>query len=412
MKIILMQHRWEISLDHTATLPESKMSSSNAQNNLSSPQPSSSQQSSPSPSSSSVPPNYFKKIPTVHPLVNPDGSFTIFNWKNTKTALTDKPFVGRVPPNTNSPNSLFIDRKFNRIGDQTILDYFRNDLLGIDFFPQHQFLQLTFKDEKSFKQHLSSSPITLNDKLIHLTPPKNFPRSTIVIHLHGLPIMDKSTIEKSIHTALSPYCNIKEIAPIVLANTNFLTTKWDAVVHPIANTKIPVHLNILDSSIALTWANSDQICLQCHSLKHTHKTCPLKQPPKPKPSRTYAQIVSNKQQQSVSNHTPTQVQATPNPNTNTTFDSEQSSLNESIHAPTNTNTNSNMQTDENSQSSVSLTFIDETDQTIANFNDVFFDANSSSTSDSHTNTNNDTTMEIDAQDFQKVKPRRSPRNQN
>ena len=144
---------------------------------------------------------------------------------------------------------MFIDRKFNRIGDQAILDYFRNDLLGIDFLPQQQFLQLTFKDENSFKHHLSSSPITLNDKLIHLTPPKNFPRSTLVIHLHGLPIMDKSTIEQSIHTALSPYCNIKEIAPIVLANTNILTTKWDAVVSPIANTKIPVHLNILDFCI-------------------------------------------------------------------------------------------------------------------------------------------------------------------
>ena len=198
--------------------------------------------------------------------------FTIFNWKNTKTALLDKPFVGRVPPDTNSPNSLFIDRKFNRIGDQSILDHFRDDLLGIDFFPQQQFLQLTFKDEQSFKHHLSSSPITLNDKLIHLTPPKNFPRSTLVIHLHGLPIMDKATIKQSICAALSPFCNIKEIAPIVIANTNILTTKWDAVVHPLANTKIPVHLNILDSSIALT----GQIPTKYASIAtvlNTNKTC-------------------------------------------------------------------------------------------------------------------------------------------
>ena len=396
------------------------MSSSTVQDNLSSPQASSSQQSPPSPPSTSVPPNYFKKIPTTNPLVNPDGSFTIFNWKNTKTALLDKPFVGRVPPDTKSPNSLFIDRKFNRIGDQAILDYFRDDLLGIDFFPQHQFLQLTFKDEKSFKHHLSSSPITLNDKPVHLSPPKSFPRSTLVIHLHGLPIMDKSTIEQSIHTALSPYCNIKEIAPIVLANTNILTTKWDAVVHPIANTKIPVHLNILDSSIALTWANSDQICLNCHSVKHTHKTCPLRQPPKPKPSRTFAQIVStpstiNKQQQSVPIHTLTQTSSSPS---NAIFDPEkQSSLHESIHAPSNTNTNAAMQTDQNNQSPMSLTIIDETNQIIADCNDVSFeDANStdtnpsSSTPVSHSNNNNNTTMEIDDQNFQTVKPRRSSRN--
>ena len=400
---------------HCLFIKESKMSSLTAQYTPSSVQPSSSQQSSPSPPSTSVPSNYFKKIPTNNPLVNPDGSFTIFNWKNTKTALLDKPFVGRVPPDTNSPNSLFIDRKFNRIGDQSILDHFRDDLLGIDFFPQQQFLQLTFKDEQSFKHHLSSSPITLNDKLIHLTPPKNFPRSTLVIHLHGLPIMDKATIEQSIRAALSPFCNIKEIAPIVIANTNILTTKWDAVVHPLANTKIPVHLNILDSSIALTWANSDQICLNCHSLKHTHKTCPLRQPPKPKPSRTFAQIVStpttvNKHQQSVSNYTPTQTSSSP---PNATFVPEQSSLHESIHAPT--NTNPTIQTDQNNQSSTSLTFIDETDQTIADCNDVSFeDVNStnpsSSTPVSHTNNNN--TMEIDDQNFQLVKPRRSSRNIN
>jgi len=402
---------------HCLFVKESKMSSLTAQYTPSSFQSSSSQQSSPSPPSTSVPSNYFKKIPTNNPLVNPDGSFTIFNWKNTKTALLDKPFVGRVPPDTNSPNSLFIDRKFNRIGDQSILDYFRDDLLGIDFFPQQQFLQLTFKDENSFKHHLSSSPVTLNNKLVHLTPPKNFPRSTLVIHLHGLPIMDKSTIEQNIHTALSPFCNIQEIAPIVLANTNILTTKWDAVVHPKANAKIPVHLNILDSSIALTWANSDQICLNCHSLKHTHKTCPLKQPPKPKPSRTFAQIVStptttiNKHQQSVSNYTPTQTSSSP---PKATFDPEQSTLHESIHAPTNTNPTTTMQTDQNNQSSMSLTFIDETDQIIADCNDVSFEDNStnpsSSTPASHTN--NDTTMEIDDQNFQKVKPRRSPRNQN
>jgi len=191
----------------------------------------------------------------------------------------------------------------------------------------------------------------------------------------------------------------------------------DAVVHPKANAKIPVHLNILDSSIALTWANSDQICLNCHSLKHTHKTCPLKQPPKPKPSRTFAQIVStptttiNKHQQSVSNYTPTQTSSSP---PKATFDPEQSTLHESIHAPTNTNPTTTMQTDQNNQSSMSLTFIDETDQIIADCNDVSFEDNStnpsSSTPASHTN--NDTTMEIDDQNFQKVKPRRSPRNQN
>ena len=53
------------------------------------------------PSSSSI-----KFIPTNKPLVNPDGSFTIFSWKNTRSSLQDKPFVGHVLP-TLSPQIAF-----------------------------------------------------------------------------------------------------------------------------------------------------------------------------------------------------------------------------------------------------------------------------------------------------------------
>src|SRR6185369_4086872 len=69
-----------------------------------------------------LPENYFKNYTSEFPLVNPDGTFTLFNWKNTKSALKCKPFVGRSPPDTNSPNTLFLDRKSNpRISDNDLL---------------------------------------------------------------------------------------------------------------------------------------------------------------------------------------------------------------------------------------------------------------------------------------------------
>ncbi|CAG8636502.1 6441_t:CDS:1 [Paraglomus occultum] len=349
------------------------------------------QSSSTSSTVPTVPPEYFKTFPNGNkPLVNPDGSFMIFNWKNTRSTLTDKPFVGRIPPPTNSPNSLFIDRKFNRIADRHILDYFRNDLIGVDFKPQHQFLQLTFKDKPTFEHHLNSSPVKIQDKLIHLTPPKNFPRSSLVIHLHGLPIMDRKTITDHIQSALSPFCKIKEIAPVVLADTNLLTNKWDAVVQPNPSTKIPVQLMILNSSVALTWPDSSKICLNCHSLEHTHRICPHRQPPKPKPSRTYAQIVSTptttNKQQHISNHAPSQTDSSPS---NTTYAlDKQNSLHTSIHSPKPQIHESNALLSSNDNSSgFQLQIIDETDTVINEFADFNSETSSNMELDTITNTN-------------------------
>src|SRR5438128_400877 len=57
-----------------------------------------------------TPANYFKEFPTNCPLVNPDGAFSIFSWKNVKSNLKQKPFIGRTTPPSSSPNSLFFDR--------------------------------------------------------------------------------------------------------------------------------------------------------------------------------------------------------------------------------------------------------------------------------------------------------------
>ncbi|CAG8632572.1 10296_t:CDS:1, partial [Paraglomus occultum] len=190
--------------------------------------------------------------------------------------------------------------KFTRVPDTAIFDYFRNDLRGVAFLQEERFLQLTFHDEVSFQKHLSSSPITLNDKTVHLSPPRDFPRRTLVIHLHGLPILEKETIRTSIAETLSKYCNVKQIAPVVITNTNILTTKWDAIVEPITNKNIPVHLQILGCSIALTWANSGQICLRCHHTNHTHRNCPTKPINiRPIPTRTFAQAVQSSPQKDV-----------------------------------------------------------------------------------------------------------------
>jgi hypothetical protein len=258
---------------------------------LSQPAPTPSQPKTPG----KIPENYFKNYASEFPLVNPNGTFTLFNWKNTKSTLKHKPFVGRTPPDTNSPNTLFLDRKSNpRISDNDLLSFFRKDLLGIAFDSANFFLQLTFKDADTFNHYLSLPNIKINDKEIHLTPPKSFPKSSLVIHLHGMPIQQSEIISPAINQALSPYCDIKEIAPVLLKDTELLTPKWDAVVTPISGKQIPVHLQILNTSVALTWADSSPICLRCHNTNHKNQECPLRPAPHPRPSRTYAvQNISN-----------------------------------------------------------------------------------------------------------------------
>jgi hypothetical protein len=289
------------------------------------------QQPSPLPSTSPI-----KIIPTNVPLVNPDGSFTLFSWKNTKTSLTNKPFVGRVPPDTSSPNSLFIDRKANNVSDKAIHDYFRNDLLGVAFFPADRFLQLTFKDVNTYEKYLSMASVVINDRHIYFTPPKSVPRRSVVVHLHGLPIMPRDTISNAIADALSPHCTVKEIAPVLISDTNLLTPKWDAVVELIPDKKIPVHLTILNSSIALTFLNSASICLYCHKQDHMNSNCPLRPHPRPNPRKTYAAF-TNSQNKSNTNTNLNVSQATmnidPQSSTTTVTSLPQNSLQSSIHAP-------------------------------------------------------------------------------
>ena len=271
-----------------------------------------------------------KVIPTNVPLVNPDGSFTIFSWKNTKSSLTNKPFVGRVPPDTSSPNSLFIDRKANNISDKAIGSYFRNDLLGVAFFPADRFLQLTFKDANTYEKYLSLASVIINDKRVYFTPPKSVPRRSIVVHLHGLPIMSRDTITDAITTSLSPYCTVKEVAPVLISGTDLLTPKWDVVVELIPNKQIPVHLTILDSSVALTFLNSASICLYCHKQDHLNGDCPLRPRPRPNPRKTYAALTNslNQSNTNLNNATLTAMSIDSQPSTVTS-----SSLQSSIHAP-------------------------------------------------------------------------------
>jgi len=271
-----------------------------------------------------------KVIPTNVPLVNPDGSFTIFSWKNTKSSLTNKPFVGRVPPDTSSPNSLFIDRKANNISDKAIGSYFRNDLLGVAFFPADRFLQLTFKDANTYEKYLSLASVIINDKRVYFTPPKSVPRRSIVVHLHGLPIMSRDTITDAITTSLSPYCTVKEVAPVLISGTDLLTPKWDVVVELIPNKQIPVHLTILDSSVALTFLNSASICLYCHKQDHLNGDCPLRPRPRPNPRKTYAALTNslNQSNTNLNNATQTAMSIDSQPSTVTS-----NSLQSSIHAP-------------------------------------------------------------------------------
>jgi len=57
-------------------------------------------------------------------------------------------------------------------------------------------------------------------------------------------------ITNAISNALSPYCTIKEIAPVLISNTNLLTPKWDAVIEPIQENRF----------LFISKSNMDQLC--------------------------------------------------------------------------------------------------------------------------------------------------------
>jgi len=151
--------------------------------------------------------------------------------------------------------------------------------------------------------------------------------------------MPRDTITNAITDALSPHCTVKEIAPVLISDTNLLTLKWDAVVELIPDKKIPIHihLTILNSSIALTFLNSASICLYCHKQDHMNSNCPLRPRPRPNPRKTYAAF-TNSQNQSNTNTNLNVSQATTtmniDPQSSTTVTSlSQNSLQSSIHAP-------------------------------------------------------------------------------
>src|SRR5947209_4640777 len=78
-------------------------------------------------SSSPIPPNYFTTYNSNFPMVNPNGQFTLFNWKNTTSSLQHKPFTGHTPPTTTSPNTMFFDTKSNpKIRDEHLLSFFQS----------------------------------------------------------------------------------------------------------------------------------------------------------------------------------------------------------------------------------------------------------------------------------------------
>ena len=76
-----------------------------------------------------------------------------------------------------------------------------------------------------------SLSFTVNDEIYHLNlyPPKSTSRSILIImpHLHGLPIMNRSTIESAIKQQLTPYSGVIEITPVEIGNTDLLTPKYN-----------------------------------------------------------------------------------------------------------------------------------------------------------------------------------------
>ena len=215
----------------------------------------------------------------LNPTIPSNTSFSLFNWKNTSSSLKNRPFMGRSTPLSSSPNSLFLDTCSHKVPDQFIIDKFKNELIGVAFNPNMGFLELVFASKELFEKYLDE-PFEYNSKSIYLSPPKGHPRKKLILHLHGLPILDKETLSSAISSALSEFGSIIEVAPVVISGTNLLTPKWDVVIEPNHEKNIPTSLTIFDNVAVLTWVNSPKVCLHCKEDGHLHSECPKRSLPR------------------------------------------------------------------------------------------------------------------------------------
>ena len=290
-----------------------------------------------------LPPNQI-----LNPTIPTNSSFSLFNWRNTTSSLKERPYMGRSTPLSSSPNSLFLDARQFKIPDKVLVDEFKDELIGVAFNPAIGFLELVFSSPESVEKHLST-PIEYNSKQIHLSPPRNYIRKKLTLHLHGMPILKRETIHAAISEALMEYGNIIEIAPVLISNTNLLTPKWDVVIEPNHKKPIPTTLNILESTVVLTWVNSPKVCLHCKKDGHLHTKCPERNFPKhpatniasPHPTNTLSSHTENSNAH-IKTHKSANSQFSPPkpPNSNLSFDNNPiQSTNQ--HSATETNTSSN-----------------------------------------------------------------------
>lgn len=298
----------------------------------------------PIPSTSANPPLH-NSIPN-NPPIPQTGPFSFFNWRNTTSTLKNRPFMGRSTPLSSSPNSLFVDTKNNKIDDRELYKFFGEQLLGVSFNPPENFIELTFVDNNTFQKYLDE-PITINSKIIHLSPPKNFNRKKLVIHLHGLPIIHRNILHEEIEKTLLPYGHIIEIAPVLITDTHLLTPKWDVVIEPHLDKDLPTTVEILNTVIVLTWVNSPETCLYCKKVGHLHSKCPAKSLPQrslinPANTASYADTARRSMNQNL--------QPNRNPNTNDKMTSSLRNIPNQLSTQQLTNTNKSPSTTINSLS--------------------------------------------------------------
>ncbi|CAG8677872.1 4578_t:CDS:1, partial [Paraglomus occultum] len=96
------------------------------------------------PPTQNLPPNQ-----VINPTIPINSSFSLFNWRNTTSSLKERPYMGRSPPLSSSPNSLFLDTRQFKIPDKVLVDEFKDELIGVAFNPAVGFIELVFSSPES-----------------------------------------------------------------------------------------------------------------------------------------------------------------------------------------------------------------------------------------------------------------------
>src|SRR6185312_16021541 len=208
------------------------------------------------------------------------GVFELFNWENTQSNLqTERPPSTRIPPAT-EPTTAFLDLQCmpSSLDGRKIAEAIPDEVIGTKFRADTKFIQLFFEEEKDADLFIKRRTLMAGDYSIPIVPPKGKPLPLTLIKIDNVPIIGRKKLKQTLLDSLAPYCCPKEVAPVTIKNTNWLTSRWEALVEAIPDKTLkgilPPILEIKGQKILLSWTGSIPTCIQCLAAGHLRKNCP------------------------------------------------------------------------------------------------------------------------------------------